>query len=95
MRNQIVSYAGKRICLLSDDRWRNKKSSRLLSVDYLYVSKGYQGGVEELTSLFSIGMVVIDASLSDYYQNKIANDCVRLGIAYLLLSQKGSYCILL
>ena len=69
--------------------------SRLLSVDYLYVSKGYQGGVEELTSLFSIGMVVIDASLSDYYQNKIANDCVRLGIAYLLLSQKGSYCILL
>ena len=24
MRNQIVSYAGKRICLLSDNRWRNK-----------------------------------------------------------------------
>ena len=40
MRNQIVSYAGKRICLLSDNRWRNKNSSRPLSVDYLYVSKG-------------------------------------------------------
>lgn len=95
MRNQIVSYAGKRICLLSDNRWRNKSSSRPLSVDYLYVSKGYQGGIEELTSLFSMGMVVLDASLSDYYQNKIANDCVRLGIPYLLLSQKGSYRILL
>jgi len=95
MRNQIVSYAGKRICLLSDNRWRNKNSSHPLSVDYLYVSKGYQGGVEELTSLFSMGMVVLDASLSDYYQNKIANDCVRLGIPYLLLSQKGSYRILL
>ena len=89
MRNQIVSYAGKRICLLSDNRWRNKNSSHPLSVDYLYVSKGYQGGIEELTSLFSMGMVVLDASLSDYYQNKIANDCVRLGIPYLLLSQKG------
>ncbi len=95
MRNQIVSYVGKRICLLSDNRWRNKNSSRPLSVDYLYVSKGYQGGIEELTSLFSMGMVVLDASLSDYYQNKIANDCVRLGIPYLLLSQKGSYRILL
>lgn len=95
MRNQIVSYAGKRICLLSDNRWRNKSSSHPLSVDYLYVSKGYQGGIEELTSLFSMGMVVLDASLSDYYQNKIANDCVRLGIPYLLLSQKGSYRILL
>lgn len=95
MRNQIVSYAGKCICLLSDNRWRNKNSSRPLLVDYLYVSKGYQGGIEELTSLFSIGMVVLDASLSDYYQNKIANNCVRLGIPYLLLSQKGSYRILL
>ena len=89
MRNQIVSYAGKRICLLSDNRWINKNSSHPLSVDYLYVSKGYQGGIEELTSLFSMGMVVLDASLSDYYQNKIANDCVCLGIPYLLLSQKG------
>ena len=77
------------------NRWRNKNSSHPLSVDYLYVSKGYQGGIEELTSLFSMGMVVLDASLSDYYQNKIAYDCVRLGIPYLLLSQKGSYRILL
>lgn len=95
MRNRIVSYAGKRICLLSDNRWRNKKSSLPLIVDYLYISKGYQGGIEELTSLFSIGMVVLDTSLSDYYQNRIADDCVRLGIPYLLLSQKGSYRILL
>lgn len=91
VRNRMVLYAGKRICLLCDDRWRDKKSSRPLAVDYLYISKGYRGGVEELTSLFSIGMVVVDASLSVYYQHKIANDCIRLGIPYLLLSQKGFY----
>ena len=43
MRNQIVSYAGKRICLLSDNRWRNKSSSHPLSVDYLYVDRVGQG----------------------------------------------------
>ncbi len=43
MRNQIVSYAGKRICLLSDNRWRNKNSSHPLSVDYLYVYRVGQG----------------------------------------------------
>ena len=47
MRNQIVSYAGKRICLLSDNRWRNKNSSHLLSVDYLYV---YRVGQEHYCS---------------------------------------------
>ena len=95
VQNQIILYAGKRICLLCDGRWGNKKSLRPLPVDYLYISKGYQGGVEELTSLFSMGMVILDASLSDYYQNRIANDCIRLGIPYLSLSQKGSYRILL
>lgn len=95
VRNRIVFYAGKCVCLLCDDRWRNLKSDRPLTVDYLYVSKGYRGGIGELTSLFSIGVVVLDASLSDYYRNRIADDCVRLGIPYLLLSQKGSYRILL
>ena len=95
VRGRIVCYAGKRICLLCDGRWKNKKSSRPLSVDYLYISKGYQGGIEELASLFSVGMVILDVSLSDYYQNRIVNDCIRLGIPYLSLSQKGSYRILL
>ena len=60
------------------NRWRNKNSSHLLSVDYLYVSKGYQGGVEELTSLFSMGMVVLDASLSDYYQKRSIGELLAL-----------------
>lgn len=94
-RDGIVCYAGKRICLLCDERWRNKESASPVSIDYLYVSRGYRGGISELASLFSIGTVVIDASLSDYYRNRIADDCIRLGIPYLSLAQKGSVCILL
>lgn len=95
LRNQILTYGGKRICLLHDDRWLNKSSAHPISIDYLHVSKGYKGGIEELTSLFDIGRVVLDASLSDYYQKRIINDCIRLGISYLSLSEKGSYRILL
>ena len=36
-------YAGKRICLLYDDRWGNKISDVPVSIDYLYVSHGYKG----------------------------------------------------
>lgn len=95
LRNQILTYGGKRICLLHDDRWLNKSSAHPISIDYLHVSKGYKGGIEELTPLFAIGRVVLDASLSDYYQERIINDCTRLGISYLSLSEKGSYRILL
>lgn len=51
---------------------------------------GYKGGIKELVSLFEVGTVVIDSSVSDYYQERIINDCIRLGISYLSLSEKGS-----
>ena len=90
VRNQIVFYGGKRICLLCDDRWRNKRSDVPVLIDYLYVSRGYKGSIKELTSLFEVGTVVIDSSLSGYYRERIINDCIRLGISYLPLSEKGS-----
>lgn len=40
VRNQIVFYAGKRICLLCDNRWRNRVADIPISIDYLYVSHG-------------------------------------------------------
>ncbi len=90
VRNQIVFYGGKRICLLCDNRWRNKRSDVPVLIDYLYVSRGYKGSIKELTSLFEVGTVVIDSSLSGYYRERIINDCIRLGISYLPLSEKGS-----
>lgn len=95
VRNKIVFYAGKRICLLCDDRWRNKTSGTPLVIDYLYVSGGYKGNIRELASLFEVGTVVIDSSLSAYYREKIIGECIRRGISYLLLSEKGSVRILL
>ena len=95
VHNQIVSYAGKRICMLCDSRWRNKTASMPIPIDYLYISKGYKGDIRELVSLFSIGTVVLDSSLSGYYQDRIIDDCICLGISYLPLSEKGSVRILL
>ena len=95
VRNKTVFYAGKRICLLYDDRWGNKISGVPVFIDYLYVSHGYKGDMQELVSLFEVATVVIDASLSEYYRERIISDCVRLGIPYLPLSEKGSVHILL
>lgn len=95
MRNQTLCYMGKKICLLHDARWKNKTAIHPIPIDYLYISKGYKGGISELFSLFSIGTVVFDASLPDYYQEKMVNECVRSGITYLSLAEKGSVRILL
>lgn len=91
--NHIVSYAGKRICLLHDARWRNKISSHPLSIDYLYISKGYKGRIKELTTLFRIRAVILDTSLSDYRSDILKEDCFRLAIPCVSLRERGALCI--
>lgn len=89
LHDNIVTYAGSRICLLNDNRWRDRRSPRPLPVDYLYLSRGYQGGIHELTSLFRIGTVIVDGSLSSYYRQRIADDCLRLDIPCRYLEKEG------
>ena len=95
VRNQILYYAGKQVCLLNDNRWRYKTSAHPIPIDYLYISKGYYGKLKELSSLFSVKTVVLDASLSASYQERLKDECIRLGLSYLSLSEKGSVRILL
>lgn len=88
--NQIITYSGKRICLLHDARWLNKTSKTPLLIDYLYISKGYTGRIEELTSLFRIRTVILDASLSDYRSDILKDDCRRLTIPCISLKERGA-----
>lgn len=87
--NNILTYKGKRICLLNDDRWNKKTAAHPLPIDILYISHGYQGGIKELTSLFRIQTVILDGSLSNYSRKIITTECLQLGIGYRLLDQEG------
>ena len=95
VRNQLLCYAGKRVCLLHDARWKNKVANHPISIDYLYISKGYEGGIKELFLLFSIKTVVLDSSLTAYNQEKLIHECINLGVSYFSLSEKGYVRILL
>lgn len=92
-RNHIIFYAGKRICLLHDARWRNKASRHPLPIDYLYISKGYNGSIRELTSLFTLHTVILDASLPEYRSDILQRECLRLAIPCISLKKKGALCV--
>lgn len=94
-QDSIYHYKGVTICLLADNRWRNKEADRLLNVDYMYLCRGYQGKIAPLQEIFQIKKVILDASLSDYKLNLLKEECKRLGLDYIDLSQKGSFHILL
>ncbi|MBO7553574.1 MAG: ComEC/Rec2 family competence protein [Bacteroidaceae bacterium] len=91
--NQMVDYHGKRICFINDARWRWKKSDTKLSVDYLYITSGYRGTLAELEELFDINEVVIDASLSAFYTNRLDTECNERHIPIHHLIDEGILCI--
>lgn len=95
VRNQLLCYAGKRVCLLHDARWKDKVTNHPIPIDYLYISKGYKDNIKELSLLFSVKTVVLDSSLSAHNREKLIHECINLGISYFSLSEKGSVCILL
>lgn len=93
VEDQIVVYKGKQLCMVSDNRWRGKQASCRLDVDYLFIAKGYRGGLSELAPLFNVRQVVLDASISAYYRQRIQEDCNRLDIPCRLLEQESMYVV--
>lgn len=95
-QQQIVSYHGCRVCMVTDNRWRNKSSvSALYSIDYLYLCKGYDGRLGELTKLFVPGCIILDASLSERRRSRLEDECKQSGLRFISLSEEGSVCFLL
>ena len=83
------------IALANDARWKNKSSKERLSLDYVYICKGFSGTMEGLNDLFQINYVIFDASLNDAYRERLERECRSLGLAYCDITEKGSYATVL
>lgn len=90
-RNNILSFGGKRICIINDNRWRGVKTESPLSIDCLYLCKNYTGSIERLTVAFEIQHVVLDSSLSEYRRKILQEECTHLNIPLTSLSEQPSY----
>lgn len=84
--NNILSFMGKRVAILNDDLWMNKRSDTPLYVDYLYVCNGYKRSMTQARELFNFRLVVLDASLPAYRREAVENECARMGIGCTSLS---------
>jgi competence protein ComEC len=92
--NNIISYKGKRIGIISDNRWRYQKAMRPLKTDYLYISRGYKGKIEELLTLFDTDKIILDSSLSKWRKERYKTTCDSIGIPNISL-EKGCHKILI
>ena len=95
VHEDIIAWHGKKIGVLSDNRWRDKSVSQNLELDYLFVCKGFNQSIESLFSLFKIKKVVLDASLSKYEAERFKEECQKLGLDFADIASEGSLRIFL
>lgn len=92
-RKDVMSFHGQTVCMIKDDNWRNKEAGNPLTIDYLYLCKGYSGRLAWLMNLFTVKKVILDSSLGDYRRETFEGECKELGLDYISLSEKGSFFI--
>lgn len=92
---QILSYYGCRVGMITDNRWQNKSAVSPLSIHYLYLCKGYEGHMEELTRVFSPSCIILDSSFSESRKQLLEKECRQLGFRFISLSEEGSIRFLL
>ena len=87
-QRQLVSFHGCNICIVNDNHWqtlRNKSTTPTLYIDYLYLCKGYDGRLKELTKFFLPGCIIFDASLSEYRRDCFKEECKEYGLRFISL----------
>lgn len=89
LSNRMLFYAGKRIYLLNDNRWTNTVSPDTYAINYLYLSKGFSGHIKQLTNIFSIEQVILDASLPAYLRQRLNDECQQLNVPCHDLHEMG------
>ena len=95
VQENIIVWHGRKIGLLSDNRWQDKSVAQKLDLDYLVVCKGFNLSIESLFSLFKINKVVLDASLSKYEVERFKKECQKLGLGFVDIASEGSLRIFL
>ena len=81
------------IGVMNDDRWCDKQANRPLSLDYVYVTRGFKGSVAMLETMFRIKQIVLDTSLSEAYKSKLKLQCEERNISCIEMPENGTYVV--
>ncbi len=86
----LLCAPGVTVLQVVDDRWLHRKADEVLAVDYLHVCRGFKGHMPRLAEMFRPELVVLDASLTDYYLQRYRTECAELGWKVHVMREQGA-----
>lgn len=86
----VSGVRGVSFLILSDRRWQGMTGKHRAEVDYLYVCRGFDGNLTEMSHLFHPRCVVLDASLWSRDRERYIRECETLGWNFHDMKVKGA-----
>lgn len=86
----VALFGGKRIALVSEDRWEGAAVRRAVAVDVLYLCRDCHTPLEELCRVFRPRLLVLDASLFEERCGEYVRAADSLGIRHHNIKEQGA-----
>ena len=96
--NGLHEINGIRIGVMKSPYWKDVRltgKTKLATLDYVYISRGFSGSITGLSGLFDIKNVIIDETVNERYREFLKDECEKLNIKYTEKSSQASFRILL
>ena len=96
--NGLHEINGIRIGVMKSPHWKDVRltgKTKLATLDYVYISRGFSGSITGLSGLFDIKNVIIDETVNERYREFLKGECEKLNIKYTEKSSQASFRILL
>lgn len=91
----FLSFHGRRVCVMTDDRWSGWYSSSPMTVHFLYLCRGCRGSLTELMQTIRPASVLIGASVPLEQAFAWKEECRAMGLPFHDMAEEGNVRFLL
>jgi competence protein ComEC len=92
-KNGLISFGGKRMIILRDDRFYQYRSLQPLSADMLVITGNMSVRPNRIAEEIESGLIILDSSVKNYQANQWKKACKKMGLKYYSISDQGAYCV--
>jgi competence protein ComEC len=87
--NGLLTYAHRRVKMLSDQDWESESS--IQPVDCIVLCRGFSGSIKELVLRYPTRYIVLDATLYSSSVKRIQRECKNIGLRCVNIAKSGAH----
>ncbi len=84
-------FEGKKILVLTDDRFYRKTTDNPLEVDYLIIGNKIKPRIDDILNCITPAQIIIDRTISEWYTRHIKETCSERNIPVYAVAQNGAF----